>query len=76
MPSLSECVPGEQVRVISIQQVERSFRHQLATLGVKRDQVIYVKRVAPLGDPICLEIEGALLALRRAECEEILVEYV
>lgn len=76
MPYLSDFKPGDRVKVLSIKNVERHFRHQLATLGIQQNKIMRIRQIAPLGDPICIEIEGSLLALRRTECKEILVEPV
>lgn len=74
MLSLNQLEVGDKATIKSIDGIPRQARHQLAILGLKKRQVVLIKEVAPLGDPICVEVGGTVLVLRRAECEGIAVE--
>jgi Fe2+ transport system protein FeoA len=50
---------------------ERSYRRRLMELGFVPGTEVAVLRVAPLGDPIEVEIRGACLSLRHAEAARI-----
>lgn len=50
---------------------ERAFRRRLMELGVLPGTVVKVLRVAPLGDPIELEVRGCRLSIRRQEAATI-----
>lgn len=52
---------------------ERSFRRRLMELGVLPGAVIVKTKVAPLGDPLELEVRGRRLSIRRAEARQIRV---
>ena len=53
---------------------ERSFRRRLLELGLVPGTEIRVRNVAPLGDPIEIELRGCRLSIRRAEALRIDVE--
>ena len=44
-------------------------------MGITKGVEIYVRKVAPLGDPIELTVRGYELSLRKADAESIEVEY-
>ena len=71
--SLGELKPGSVGRVERITG-ESSIRRRLREMGVIAGQEIKVVRVAPLGDPIDIELKGYHLSLRRVEAERVLVE--
>jgi Fe2+ transport system protein FeoA len=45
-------------------------------MGLLPDVVIRVERVAPVGDPVWISLQGSQIALRRKEAETVLVEAV
>ena len=49
-----------------------SFR--LLAMGLTRGSVVKVIKVAPLGDPVKIEVRGYDLSLRKAEADALLVE--
>lgn len=49
---------------------------RILSLGIGKDAVLKVCNVAPLGDPIAIEVDGAQIVLRKTEAEGILVEPV
>lgn len=51
-----------------------SFRQRLLSMGIIPGAKIIVRRVAPLGDPIQIEMRGFNLCLRRSEASAIQVE--
>lgn len=52
---------------------ERSFRRRLLELGFLPGTEVVVRNVAPLGDPLELEVRGARISIRRAEARQIQV---
>lgn len=70
---LSELVPGDSGRVISIAGDEGAVR-RLMDLGLIRGTRVEVVRAAPLGDPLEVRLRGYALTLRRAEAEHITIE--
>ena len=70
---LSDLKVGER-GVIAKMNYKGELRKRLLAMGFVKGEMILVKRVAPLGDPIDFVIKGYQLSLRRAEASEILVE--
>lgn len=75
--TLLEAIPSETVRVVGISQsCQGSQRRRLLDLGVVRGAEVTPELVSANGDPIAYRIRGALIALRRAQAAEILVEHL
>lgn len=53
---------------------DRAFRRRLLELGLLPGTRIVLRNVAPMGDPVELELRGGRLSIRRAEAQRILVE--
>ena len=53
---------------------EGAFKRRIMDMGITRGSRIYVRKVAPLGDPVEITIRGYELSLRKADAESILVE--
>ena len=71
--TLKDARVGETVRVIKLQG-EGALRRRIMDMGLTKGVEIYVRKVAPLGDPIELTLRGYELSLRRADAEMIEVE--
>ena len=53
---------------------EGAFRRRIMDMGITRGTEIFVRKVAPLGDPIEVRVRGYELSIRKSEAENILVE--
>lgn len=71
---LSKLKAGESARVVRFDNVPSSYQRKLMSLGLIVGTNFTVKRTAPLGDPVELNIRGFRLSLRRAEASGIIVE--
>jgi len=70
-----DCLPfGQQALITHLTENAAPFRHKLLAMGVTPGCHVRVIRVAPLGDPIEIEIRGFHLCLRRAEAATIAAE--
>ncbi|NLB65291.1 MAG: DtxR family transcriptional regulator [Lentisphaerae bacterium] len=72
--SLDELPQGVRALVLSI-DVEGALRRRLVEMGVTPGVLITVERVAPLGDPIAVEVRGYRLSMRKAEAANIRVRW-
>ncbi|EWH12126.1 FeoA family protein [Catenovulum agarivorans DS-2] len=72
--TLNNIPVGQNATVVSISPSEAGFRKKLLSLGMTPGANIKVKRLAPLGDPMEIEVRGFSLSLRKAEAETIEVE--
>lgn len=73
--SLASLMPGQQGRIAGVLG-NSSIRHRLLEMGLTRGAVVELVRVAPLGDPVELQVRGYRLSVRKSEAEAVLVESV
>jgi len=73
MQTLKETKPGETVRVLKIGG-EGPVKRRIMEMGVTKGVELYVRKVAPLGDPVEVTVRGYELSLRKADAELIEVE--
>lgn len=73
MRTLRDVGIGETVKVTKIDG-EGPLRRHLMDMGITKGCEIYVRKVAPLGDPVEITVRGYELSLRKAEAEKVEVE--
>jgi len=73
MRSLRDVEVGETVKVVRIDG-EGAVRRRIMDMGITRGTEIYVRKVAPLGDPVELNIRGYELSVRKDDAEIIKVD--
>lgn len=73
MKTLKQCRPGERVTVTGVKGAG-AVRRRILDMGVTRGTSIEVRKVAPFGDPMEINLRGFELTLRKTECEMIEVE--
>ena len=73
MKTLRETGIGETVRVVRLNG-QGAVRRRIMDMGLTRGTSVYVRKVAPLGDPIEVTVRGYELSLRKEDAEMILVE--
>ena len=71
--TLAETPRGRHVTVREISG-ERAFRRRLLEMGLVPGASVRIITVAPLGDPLQIEVRGGQWSLRRAEAAQIAVE--
>lgn len=71
--TLNQLKPGQRGTVSAISG-EGTLRQRLMDMGVMPNTLISLRRKAPTGQPIWIEIGGTELALRKAEAELIAIE--
>ncbi|NLK39857.1 MAG: ferrous iron transport protein A [Clostridiales bacterium] len=75
MNTLRDTKIGETVRVVKLHGVG-AIKRRIMDMGITRGVEIYVRKVAPLGDPIEITVRGYELSLRKADAEMIEVEEI
>ncbi|HPB74576.1 MAG TPA: ferrous iron transport protein A [Chromatiaceae bacterium] len=65
---------GERARVSGYAAGCPGYRHRLLTMGLTPGTEILVTRLAPLGDPVEVEVRGYSLSLRKNEAEVLRVQ--
>lgn len=73
MNTLKNVKVGKRVRVLKVRG-EGAVKRRIMDMGLTKGVEIYVRKVAPLGDPIEINVRGYELSLRKANAEMIEVE--
>ena len=73
MKNLREIPVGAQATVKNIHG-EGAVKRRIMDMGITKGVEVYVRKVAPLGDPIEIRVRGYELSLRKADAENIEVE--
>ena len=73
MKTLKEVKIGQTVKVVKLHG-EGAVKRRIMAMGLTRGVEVYVRKVAPLGDPVEVTVRGYELSIRKADAEMIEVE--
>lgn len=73
MKTLKDIKIGETVKVVKING-QGAVKRRIMDMGITKGVEIFVRKVAPLGDPIEVNVRGYELSIRKADAEIIEVE--
>lgn len=73
MKTLKDAKIGETVKATKLTG-EGPVKRRIMDMGITKGVEIYVRKVAPLGDPVEVTVRGYELSLRKADAEMIQVE--
>ena len=73
MRTLKDVKVGEKTRVIKVHG-QGALKRRIMDMGVSKGVEIYVRKLAPLGDPIEINVRGYELSLRKEDASLIEVE--
>lgn len=73
MNTLKDVKCGQTVRVAKLTG-EGALRRRIMDMGLTTGTTVYVRKVAPLGDPVEITVRGYELSIRKGDAENILVE--
>lgn len=73
MKTLKEIPCGQTVKVVKLNG-EGPVKRRIMDMGITKGVSIYVRKVAPLGDPVEVTVRGYELSVRKADAEMIAVE--
>ena len=73
MKNLKEAKIGETVKVVKLTG-EGAVKRRIMDMGLTKGVEVYVRKVAPLGDPVEVTVRGYELSLRKADAEMVEVE--
>ena len=73
MNTLKDTKIGAKVRVVKLHG-EGPVRRRIMDMGITKGVKLFVRKAAPLGDPIEISVRGYELSLRKADAEMIEVE--
>ena len=73
MKTLRDTKVGETVKVVRLSG-EGAVKRRIMDMGITKGVQVYVRKVAPLGDPVEVTVRGYELSIRKADAEIIEVE--
>lgn len=73
MKTLKEIPCGETARVTKLTG-EGPVKRRIMDMGITKGVDVFVRKVAPFGDPVEITVRGYELSVRKADAEMILVE--
>lgn len=73
MKTLRDVKVGETVTVVRLHG-EGAVKRRIMDMGITKHVPVYVRKVAPLGDPIEVTVRGYELSLRKADAEMVEIE--
>ncbi|CRZ35713.1 ferrous iron transport protein A [Herbinix hemicellulosilytica] len=73
MYTLRDAKVGQTVKVVKLHG-EGAIKRRIMDMGITKGIDIYVRRVAPLGDPVEITVRGYELSIRKADAEMVEVE--
>ena len=73
MKTLKEVKIGETAKVVKLHG-EGPVKRRIMDMGITRGVEVYVRKVAPLGDPVEVTVRGYELSIRKGDADNIEVE--
>ena len=73
MKTLKQAKVGDRVKVAKING-QGAIKRRIMDMGITKGTEVYIRRVAPFGDPIEVTVRGYELSIRKADAEMIEVE--
>lgn len=73
MKTLRQAKIGDTVKVVKLHG-EGAVKRRIMDMGLTKGTEAYIRKVAPLGDPIEITVRGYELSLRKADAEMIEIE--
>ena len=73
MKTLKQAKVGETVTVVKLHG-EGAVKRRIMDMGITEGVTVYVRKVAPLGDPVEVNVRGYELSIRKADAEMIEIQ--
>lgn len=73
MKTLRQVKVGDRARVVKLHG-EGAVKRRIMDMGITKGVEVYVRKVAPLGDPVEITVRGYELSIRKADADMIEVE--
>jgi ferrous iron transport protein A len=73
MRTLKDAKIGERISVIKVTG-EGPVKRRIMDMGITKGVEIFVRKVAPLGDPVEVTVRGYELSLRKADAQMVVIE--
>ena len=73
MKTLRQAKIGDTVKVMKLHG-EGAVKRRIMDMGITKGVEVYVRKVAPLGDPVEITVRGYELSIRKADADMIEIE--
>ena len=73
---LSDLEVGQEAKILRLNETNKAVRRHLLDMGLVKDTKVTIKKIAPMGDPIDINLRGYELCIRKADLSKIEVEVV
>ena len=73
MNTLKQVKIGESAKVVKLHG-EGAVKRRIMDMGITKGVTVYVRKVAPLGDPVEVNVRGYELSIRKADAEMIEIQ--
>ena len=73
---LSDLVKGQKGIVLGLHNNNPAVKRRLLDMGITTGVVVSIKKIAPMGDPIDIELRGYEIAVKKADLKQIEVEVI
>ena len=73
MKTLKQAKVGDTVTVVKLHG-EGAVKRRIMDMGITKGVTVYVRKVAPLGDPVEVNVRGYELSIRKADAEMIEIQ--
>lgn len=73
MKTLKQANVGDTVTVVKLHG-EGAVKRRIMDMGITKGVTVYVRKVAPLGDPVEVNVRGYELSIRKADAEMIEIQ--
>ena len=73
MKTLKQAKVGDTVTVVKLHG-EGAVKRRIMDMGITKGVTVYVRKVAPLGDPVEVNVRGYEMSIRKADAEMIEIE--
>ncbi len=73
---LSDLVVGQKAKVLKLNETDKAIKRHLLDMGIVKDTIVTVKKIAPMGDPIDIKLRDYELCICKNDLSKIEVEVV
>lgn len=74
--NLGELDVGQKAKVVKLNVGDKQIKRHLLDMGITRGVEVKIKKIAPMGDPIDIELRDYELCIRKADLTQIEVEVI
>lgn len=73
---LSDLIVGQKAKVLRLNEDNKAIKRHLLDMGVTRNTVVTIKKIAPMGDPIDINLRDYELCICKKDLSKIEVEVI